>query len=86
MPSRPVKTPSCPYHATATEKMAVRLLGGFHAAQIAQTELLRESATDLEHQKLLWAQSRNQYKLAVKHIQQMPDCPTVLISRPNRKQ
>ena len=84
MPSRALKTPSCLYHATAIEKMAVRLLGGFYVAQLEQSIRWRKSTTDLELQKLLWLETRNQYKLAVKRIQQMPDCPTVLLQHSNR--
>jgi hypothetical protein len=86
MPSKAPPIPSCPYHATVAEKLAVRLLGGAYAAQIATYERMRATAKDPHTQKMLWTDTRAQYRLAVAAIQKRKDCPEILRLRPNRKE
>ena len=84
MPSRVPRVPSCPYHATAIEKMAVKMLGGQYVVQIADLEKMRHYATDSHTRQQLWTDIRATYHLAVTTMQKRPDCPEIMRARPNR--
>jgi hypothetical protein len=84
MPNKGPRIPSCPYHATASEKLAVKMMGGSYAEQVSDFELLRKMARDMQTQQMLWQDTRAQYRLAVAAIQKRDDCPAMLRPRPNR--
>lgn len=84
MPNKGPRVPSCPYHATASEKLAVKLIGGPIASVITDLERLRGMAKDTQTQQMLWLDTRAQYRLAVAGVQKWVDCPAILMPRPNR--
>ena len=84
MPSNTPRVPTCPYHATYTEKLAVKIMGGPYARLIDDYERLRSIATDQASKQRLWTQTRAQYQLAVAAVQKWDDCPEILRRRPNR--
>jgi hypothetical protein len=72
--------PTCPYHPTASEKLAVKLVGGQIAAQIAALEAARKSALDAPNQRALWVSTRLYYRAAIKAAQKQKDCPDIVMA------
>jgi hypothetical protein len=77
--------PTCPYHPTASEKLAVKFVGGQIAAQIAALEAARKSALDAPNQRALWVSTRLYYRAAIKAAQKQESCPAIVMAgaRPN---
>ena len=77
--------PTCPYHPTASEKLAVKFVGGQIAAQIAALEAARKSASDAPNQRALWVSTRLYYRAAIKAAQKQKGCPAIVMAsaRPN---
>jgi hypothetical protein len=72
--------PTCPYHPTASEKLAVKFVGGQIAAQIAALEAARKLASDAPNQRALWVATRWYYRAAIKAAQKQKDCPDIVMA------
>lgn len=72
--------PTCPYHPTASEKLAVKFVGGQIAAQVAALEAARKSALDAPNQRALWVSTRLYYRAAIKAAQKQKGCPSIIMA------
>ncbi|KPL28536.1 MAG: hypothetical protein AMJ72_02650 [Acidithiobacillales bacterium SM1_46] len=77
--------PTCHYHATATERLAVKIIGDPIASKIDMIVQMREHERDPAMQRSLWSQAHFQYKKAVAEVRKRADCPDILKPRPDLK-